>query len=91
MGEYEESYISRNFREYFGLSEDWRPCIWTSAHNGNIVEVWKCPLKTRGPNRGHPNWSKATEKRTYLVTGEASKAVWRESIVDRGDYLKPEQ
>lgn len=47
---------------------DWPNC-W-----GVTIEGGVCPPKTRGPNKGRPNWRKATHKRVITLTDEMHRA-----------------
>lgn len=46
--------------------EGWYPWQFTSIHNGVLCTGAICPMRTRGPYKGRPNYRKA-DKATMLT------------------------
>lgn len=65
-------------RKNGGLDDGWHIGELLGSRNGTIIVMYQCPLKTRGPNKGMPNYRKATEKAKVLLTQEDSKAIQKE-------------
>jgi len=63
--------VENNLRQLHGLGDDWHVCKWNVLGNPGIgVEFtfWQCPLVTKGPNKGKPNWRKKTDERIVSVS-----------------------
>lgn len=80
------SIIERRLKHDHKLPDDFHFCRWECFPKSQAtiyVELsgGQCPLKTRGPRKGKPNYSKATNRRTFVVTVEQA-AQWEQEYAD---------
>lgn len=67
-------------REALGMPPEWKIMRWEAKgeypnYYGVLVTgAIPGPLKTRGKNKGHPNWSKRTMEASFTITKQAEKA-----------------
>jgi hypothetical protein len=61
---------SAKARELGGFGPDWHAWYFESVANGLLVKGAVCPLKTRGRNKGEPNYRKHGEVSTVIIPTE---------------------
>lgn len=75
--------VEEHLRKQHGLPEDFHFFRWACFPQGigmdqpvlyYELEGGRCPLLTRGENRGSPNWRKLWEKRKFVVKTEEADA-----------------
>lgn len=59
--------FSAKARELGGLPENWHAWYFEKVANGLLCRGAVCPPITRGPNKGQPNYRKASKDRTTVV------------------------